>query len=98
MEFELFVIMCESCKFPPKNRNVFDNAILNLYLLDGSDSGLNVELFDASVETLRQLAASIDADMVKLRERTAEKGKTGQFLIRKHIDTTDFMEIRYGLR
>lgn len=46
------------------------------------------------METLRQLAASIDADMVKLRERTAEKGNTGQFLIRKHIDTTDFMEIR----
>ncbi|KAH8394891.1 hypothetical protein KR222_008613 [Zaprionus bogoriensis] len=64
---------------------------------DGSDSGLNAEQFEASVETLRQLASSIDADMVKLRERTAEKGNTGQFLIRKHIDTSDFMEIRVAV-
>jgi len=46
------------------------------------------------METLRQLAVAIDADMVKLRERPSEKGKIGQFLLRKHIDTTDFMEIR----
>jgi len=46
------------------------------------------------VATLHLLAANIDADVVKLRERRAEKGQSAQFLIRKHIETTDFMEIR----
>ncbi|XP_030565503.1 GTP-binding protein 1 [Drosophila novamexicana] len=64
---------------------------------DGQDSGLNAEQFEASVQTLRQLASAIDADLVSLRERPAEKGKTAQFLIRKHIDTTDFMEIRVAV-
>ncbi|KAL7737672.1 hypothetical protein ACLKA6_006074 [Drosophila palustris] len=64
---------------------------------DGSDSGLNAEQFEASMETLRQLSVAIDADMVKLRERPSEKGKIGQFLLRKHIDTTDFMEIRVAV-
>ncbi|KAH8406013.1 hypothetical protein KR215_002673 [Drosophila sulfurigaster] len=64
---------------------------------DGSDCGLNAEQFEASVETLRQLANAIDADMVKLRERPSEKGKIGQFLLRKHIETTDFMEIRVAV-
>ncbi|ALC40574.1 Dgp-1 [Drosophila busckii] len=64
---------------------------------DGSDSGLNAEQFEASIATLQKLASSIEADMVKLRERRAEKGTTAQFLIRKHIDTTDFMEIRVAV-
>ncbi|EDW02027.1 GTP-binding protein 1 [Drosophila grimshawi] len=64
---------------------------------DGRDSGLNAEEFEASVQTLRQLAAEMDADLVNLRERAVEKGKTAQFLIRKHIDTTDFMEIRVAV-
>nr|AAM51032.1 RH49745p [Drosophila melanogaster] len=64
---------------------------------DGSDSGLNPEQFEASVATLHLLAANIDADVVKLRERRAEKGQSAQFLIRKHIDTTDFMEIRVAV-
>ncbi|EDX07626.1 GD25410 [Drosophila simulans] len=64
---------------------------------DGSDSGLNPEQFEASVATLHLLAANIDADVVKLRERRAEKGQSAQFLIRKHIETTDFMEIRVAV-
>ncbi|XP_023179243.2 GTP-binding protein 1 [Drosophila hydei] len=64
---------------------------------DGRDSGLNVEQFEASMRTLRRLASAIDADLVVLRERNVEKGKTAQLLIRKHIDTTDFMEIRVAV-
>ncbi|KAH8237030.1 hypothetical protein KR038_003046 [Drosophila bunnanda] len=64
---------------------------------DGSDNGLNPEQFAASVATLHLLAANIDADVVKLRERRAEKGQSAQFLIRKHIETTDFMEIRVAV-
>jgi len=65
-----------------------------IFIIDGSDNGLNPEQFEASVATLHLLAANIDADVVKLRERRAEKGQSAQFLIRKHIETTDFMEIR----
>jgi len=65
-----------------------------IFITDGSDNGLNPEQFEASVATLHLLAANIDADVVKLRERRAEKGQSAQFLIRKHIETTDFMEIR----
>ncbi|XP_017087316.2 GTP-binding protein 1 [Drosophila bipectinata] len=64
---------------------------------DGSDNGLNPEQFLASVKTLHLLAANIDADVVKLRERKVEKGMSAQFLIRKHIETTDFMEIRVAV-
>lgn len=51
--------------------------------------------YQAAVATLQSLATTIDADMVLLRQRKVEKGLTGQYLIRKRVDTSDFMEIRY---
>ena len=62
--------------------------------LDGGESGLDDGEYQASVATLQSLISTIDADMTLLRQRKVEKGITGQFLIRKHVDTTDFMEIR----
>ncbi|KAH8272893.1 hypothetical protein KR018_008404 [Drosophila ironensis] len=80
---------------------VADNCGETIYEIgvgeDGSDNGLNPEQFLASIRTLHLLAANIDADVVKLRERKAEKGLSAQFLIRKHIETTDFMEIRVAV-
>lgn len=64
---------------------------------DGSDSGLDEEEYSASVATLQSLATTIDADMVLLRQRKGEKGLTGQYLIRKRVDTSDFMEIRVAV-
>lgn len=64
---------------------------------DGSDSGLDEEEYAASVATLQSLATTIDADMVLLRQRKGEKGLTGQYLIRKRVDTSDFMEIRVAV-
>lgn len=63
-------------------------------LIDGGDSGLDEEEYKAAVATLQSLATTIDADMVLLRQRKVEKGLTGQYLIRKRVDTSDFMEIR----
>lgn len=64
---------------------------------DGSDSGLDEDEYQASVATLHSLASTIDADMVLLRQRKGEKGETGQYLIRKRVDTSDFMEIRVAV-
>lgn len=62
--------------------------------LDGSDSGLQPEEYCASLATLQSLSETIDADCVELRQRKAESGTTGQYLIRKRLDQSDFMEIR----
>uniref|UniRef100_A0A1I8N6Q4 Tr-type G domain-containing protein n=1 Tax=Musca domestica TaxID=7370 RepID=A0A1I8N6Q4_MUSDO len=64
---------------------------------DGGDSGLDEEEYQAAVATLQSLATTIDADMVLLRQRKVEKGQTGQYLIRKRVDTSDFMEIRVAV-
>lgn len=56
---------------------------------------MDEEEYQAAVATLQSLATTIDADMVLLRQRKVEKGITGQYLIRKRVDTSDFMEIRY---
>uniref|UniRef100_A0A6M2DWM5 GTP-binding protein 1 n=1 Tax=Xenopsylla cheopis TaxID=163159 RepID=A0A6M2DWM5_XENCH len=64
---------------------------------DGSDSGLQNEEYCASLATLQSLAETIDADCVELRQRKAESGTTGQYLIRKRLDQTDFMEIRVAV-
>lgn len=63
-------------------------------ILDGSESGLDDEEYSASVATLQSLATTINADLVLLRKRKVEKGNIAQYLIRKRVDTSDFMEIR----
>ncbi|KAG5671500.1 hypothetical protein PVAND_001694 [Polypedilum vanderplanki] len=64
---------------------------------DGSDNGLDPEEYDASLATLQSLATTLNADCVELRRRKAEKGQTGQYLIRIKVDETDFMEIRVAV-
>lgn len=61
---------------------------------DGGDNGLDPEEYEAAVATLQSLAATLDADCVELRQRKSEKGMTGQYLVRRRVDQTDFMEIR----
>lgn len=61
---------------------------------DGSDNGLDVDEYAASLATLESLADTLNADCVELRQRKSEKGFTGQYLVRRRVDTTDFMEIR----
>lgn len=62
---------------------------------DGEDNGIDLDEYAASVATLQSLVATLDADCVELRQRPTGKGITGQYLIRKHVDRSDFMEIRY---
>lgn len=65
-----------------------------LIILDGSESGLDDEEYAASVATLQSLVTTLNADLVLLRKRKVEKGNIAQYLIRKRVDTSDFMEIR----
>lgn len=64
---------------------------------DGMDNGLTPEEYAAAVATLQSLATTLDADCVELRQRKAEKGQTAQFLIRRRVDSKDFMEIRVAV-
>lgn len=61
---------------------------------DGGDNGLDPEEYAASLATLQSLAATLDAECVELRQRKSEKGMTGQYLVRKMVEQSDFMEIR----
>ncbi|CAO1421446.1 unnamed protein product [Diamesa tonsa] len=64
---------------------------------DGSDSGLELEEYAASLATLQSLATTLNADCVNLRQRKGEKGLTGQYLIRCRVIENDFMEIRVAV-
>lgn len=56
-------------------------------------SGLTNDEFEASMATLHSLAATQDADCVLLREKTGVTC-TAQYLVRKRLESQDFLEIR----
>lgn len=62
---------------------------------DGDKLGLKDEDYVASVATLKSIAESLDLECVLLRERTAEEGKVAEFLLRKRLNSEDFMEVRF---
>lgn len=70
-------------------------TIFEVGIGDGEDNGIDADEYAASVATLQSIVATLDANCVELRQRPSEKGITGQYLIRKHVDRDDFMEIRY---
>lgn len=61
---------------------------------DNEENGIEPDEYAASVATFQSLAATLNADCVELRQRPSDKGMTGQFLIRRRVDQSDFMEIR----
>lgn len=62
------------------------------------EPGLPEDELDASIATLHSLAVACDADCRMLRKRTTEGEKqVAQFLIRKRMDDTDFMEVRVAV-
>jgi len=63
--------------------------------LDGTESGLKEDEYEASVATLQSLAATLEADCVLLRQIKADHGLTGQYLVRRRLDRQDFLEIRF---
>lgn len=64
---------------------------------DGSESGLPEDEYIASVATLQSLVSGFRVSCVELRKRTTNGGLTGQYLLRKELDDSDFMEIRVAV-
>ncbi|KAF5272208.1 hypothetical protein FQA39_LY01290 [Lamprigera yunnana] len=64
---------------------------------DGIDSGLNDDEKEAAVATLQSLAATLECSCVLLRERKDMSGIILQYLIRRLLDQTDFLEIRVAV-
>lgn len=64
---------------------------------DGIDNGLNDDEKEAAVATLQSLAASLECSCVLLRERKENSGVMAQYLIRRLLDQTDFLEIRVAV-
>jgi len=62
------------------------------------EPGLPEDELEASMATLQSLAVACDADCRMLRKRTTEAEKeVAQFLIRKRMDDSDFMEVRVAV-
>lgn len=71
------------------------NILIVICFIEGVESGLQDDDYQASVATLRSIATSLEADCVLLRERSTECGIIGQYLVRHRADQEDFVEIRY---
>lgn len=88
-QFDLLKKQLEARIADSGGETIFDIGVDN-----SEDNGIDLDEYAASVATLQSLAATLDADCVELRQRPSDKGITGQYLIRKHVDRSDFMEIR----
>ncbi|XP_008486676.1 GTP-binding protein 1-like [Diaphorina citri] len=64
---------------------------------DGGENGLKPDEYEASVATLQSLATTLEADCVLLRQRKLDNGLTGQYLLRKRVESQDFLEIRVAV-
>ncbi|XP_030637404.1 GTP-binding protein 1 isoform X1 [Chanos chanos] len=64
---------------------------------DGGDYGLNESDMEASVATVQSLCEQIDADLILLRERSEVGGRVRDYLIRRRVGETDFLEVRVAV-
>ncbi|XP_044753150.1 GTP-binding protein 1 [Coccinella septempunctata] len=62
-----------------------------------SDSGLLADELFAATATLQSLATILECSLIKLRERKEPRGIVVQYLIRKILEPTDFLEIRVAV-
>ncbi|KYQ88647.1 GTP-binding protein 1 [Tieghemostelium lacteum] len=63
---------------------------------DGTAVGLSDEELNASLDTLKEMASRINADLTVLRERNGTNGKVLELLIRKFA-SGDFSEVRVSV-
>jgi GTPase len=63
---------------------------------DGESPGLLVDEMEASVATLKSMQAALDSEIQLLREKSVANNTRyiNEFLLRRHIDQEDFMEVR----
>lgn len=65
-------------------------------MTDGESPGLLPDEIEASVATLKSMQAVLDSEVQLLREKSHANNTrfTHEYLIRRHIDQEDFMEVR----
>jgi GTPase len=63
---------------------------------DGESPGLLSDEMEASVATLKSMQAVLDSEVQLLREKSVSNNTRfiNEYLIRRHIDQEDFMEVR----
>ncbi|KAJ8398831.1 hypothetical protein AAFF_G00420280 [Aldrovandia affinis] len=64
---------------------------------DGGDYGLEEVNMEASVATVRSMSEQLEADLILLRERSEAGGRVRDYLIRRCVDETDFLEVRVAV-
>ncbi|XP_061080695.1 GTP-binding protein 1 isoform X2 [Conger conger] len=64
---------------------------------DGGDYGLNEGDMEASVATVRSMSEQQGADLILLRERSEAGGRVRDYLIRRRVGETDFLEVRVAV-
>lgn len=64
---------------------------------NGQDNGMSEDELLAAVATLQSLATTLECSCVKLRERKDTGGTLVQYLIRRVLDESDFLEIRVAV-
>lgn len=67
-----------------------------LPVTDGESPGLLPDEMEASVATLKSMQAVLDSEVQPLREKSVANNTRfiNEYLIRRHIDEEDFMEVR----
>ena len=61
---------------------------------EGDTPGLKEDDLKASIATLQSIADTLDYEMSELRQREVQDGFIVEYLLRKRVDHTDFMEVR----
>lgn len=65
-------------------------------VIDAETPGLLADEMDASIATLKSMQAVLDSEVQLLRQKSLANNTrfVNEFLIRRHIDQEDFMEVR----
>ncbi|XP_076866725.1 GTP binding protein 1, like isoform X2 [Brachyhypopomus gauderio] len=64
---------------------------------DGGDHGLDDKDMEASVATVCSLCDQLEADLVLLRDRREGSGGVREYLIRRRVAESDFLEVRVAV-
>jgi len=92
-EYELILTRIKNLMEEGRGETIFEVGVG-----DDSDAGISEPDLKASLATLESIAATLDAECTRLREKSYEAGKHSVVhLIRRRADTKDFMEIRVAV-
>ncbi|XP_036108325.1 GTP-binding protein 1 isoform X1 [Molossus molossus] len=64
---------------------------------DGTEYGLSEADMEASYATVKSMAEQIEADVILLRERQEAGGRVRDYLVRKRVGDSDFLEVRVAV-